>query len=140
MRRSIFCMMLLACGSKLPTTTLTVGGQTLNAEIAQTHAARQQGLMHRDSMPADHGMLFVYKNEEVRGFWMKDTRIPLSIAFANRKGEIVRIADMTPFDTSRVSSLAPAKYALEMNQGWFEQHGIEKGMVIEGIPSDLEPE
>ncbi len=131
---------LLACGSKLPTTTLEVGGHALQAEIAHTHAARQQGLMFRDSMPADHGMLFVYRNEEVRNFWMKDTRIPLSIAFANRRGEIVRIADMQPFDQSRTSSLAPAKYALEMNLGWFAEHGIEKGMVIQGIPQDLEPE
>ena len=131
---------LLACGSKLPTATLDIGGHKASVEIAQTFADRQLGLMHRDAMPADSGMLFVYKDEQVRGFWMKDTRIPLSIAFANRRGEIVRIADMTPFDTGRTSSLAPAMYALEMNQGWFEANGIEKGMVIEGIPADLKPE
>jgi uncharacterized membrane protein (UPF0127 family) len=66
---------------------------------------------------------------------MKDTRIPLSIAFANRSGEIVRIADMKPFDESSTSSLAPATYALEMNQGWFEAHGVERGDRIQGIPA-----
>lgn len=129
--------LLAACGSKLPVATLEVDGHPVKAEIASTYASRQLGLMHRDAMPADQGMLFVYPDEDVRGFWMKDTRIPLSIAFANRKGEIVRIADMKPFDTTRVSSLVPATYALEMNQGWFEAHGVQKGDRITGIPTDL---
>lgn len=125
---------LLACGSKLPTATLDVGGHAATVEVAASYAARQQGLMHREALPPDGGMLFVYADEAVRGFWMKDTRIPLSIAFANRRGEIVRIADMQPFDTSRTSSLAPATYALEMNQGWFEAHGVKRGDRITGIP------
>lgn len=126
---------LAACGgSKLPTATLDVGGHAVTAEIAYTYETRQRGLMHRDSMGADKGMLFIYSDEKPRGFWMKDTRIPLSIAFADRSGTIVKIADMTPFDTTRVPSLYPAMYALEMNQGWFAEHGIEKGAVIGGIP------
>ncbi|MEQ1502860.1 MAG: DUF192 domain-containing protein [Myxococcota bacterium] len=131
---------LAACGSKLPTATLDVGGHAVSAELAVTYADRQLGLMHRDSMPAEHGMLFVYPNEEIRRFWMKDTRIPLSIAFANRHGEIVRIEDMTPFDTETTTSMLPATYALEMNQGWFEKNGVEKGAKITGIPADLKPE
>ena len=83
--------------------------------------------------------LFVYPETKVRGFWMKDTRIPLSIAFADADGVIVRIADMKPFDETRTSSLYPAKYALEMEKGWFAKKGIAKGATIEGIPDDLDP-
>jgi len=128
-------LLLLACGSKLPTATLDVDGHAVPVEIAATAAHRSRGLMYRDSMPEDAGMLFIYKDEAIRRFWMKDTRIPLSIAFANRRGEIVRIADMKPFDESSTSSLAPAMYALEMNQGWFEANGVERGDKIGQIPA-----
>lgn len=130
-------LLLAACASKNPTATITVGDKPVKVEVVSTYAGRQLGLMHRDSMPADSGMLFVYKNEEIRHFWMKDTRIPLSIAFADRKGIIVHIDDMEPFDTSSTSSLLPATYALEMNKGWFSSHGIEEGAKITGIPTDL---
>lgn len=134
-------LQLTACGSKLPsklpTATLQVGDHAVTAEVASTYKDRQQGLMHRDSMPENSGMLFVYKDEQIRRFWMKDTRIPLSIAFANRRGEILRIQDMTPFDTTSISSLVPATYALEMNQGWFKAHGVEPGDKITGIPTGL---
>lgn len=131
---------LVGCGSKLPTATLDVGGTPVTVEIAATHAARQEGLMHRDALGADEGMLFVYPKEEIRRFWMKDTRIPLSIAFLNRRGEIVRIAEMEPYDTRSISSLVPATYALEMNKGWFEAHGVDKGAKVLGIPADIVPE
>jgi uncharacterized membrane protein (UPF0127 family) len=130
-------LLLIACGSKLPTATLEIDGHKLRVEVAATQASRQQGLMHRDHLGADAGMLFVYPDEQVRGFWMKDTRIPLSIAFATRSGKIVHLADLEPFDTDRVSSLAPATYAVEVNQGWFAKHGIEPGMTITGLPKDL---
>ena len=136
----IAVLLLAACGSKLPSASLTVGGASVRAEVAHTYETRQRGLMHRDSLAENTGMLFIYKDSQPRGFWMKNTRIPLSIAYANSIGEIVRIADMTPLDTTRVPSLAPAKYALEMNQGWFERNGVKKGDRIEGIPTDLEVE
>jgi hypothetical protein len=129
--------LLVACGSKLPTATLDVGGHKVAVEIAGTYESRQLGLMYRDHLGQDDGMLFAYKDDDVRRFWMKDTRIPLSIAFANREGEIVRIEDMKPFDTHTTSSLVPAAYALEMNQGWFEKNGVVKGAKITGIPADL---
>jgi hypothetical protein len=131
---------LAACGSKLPTATLDVAGHPVDVEVAHTYEARQLGLMHRDALGADDGMLFVYKNEEIRRFWMKDTRIPLSIAFLNRHGEVVRIADMAPFDQKSTTSLVPATYALEMNQGWFAAHGVEVGAKVTGIPADLKAE
>ena len=129
-------MMLWACGagSGLPVATLTVGDQSVRAEIAATDQDRAKGLMNRDHLAAGTGMLFVYDEDRVREFWMKDTRIPLSIAFADREGKIVKITDMQPFDTTHTSSVYPARYALEVNQGWFAEVGIEKGDVISGIP------
>lgn len=127
---------MVACGGpKLPVHTLDVGGHPVKAELAYTDATREHGLMERDGLAPDAGMLFIYKDEQVRGFWMKNTRIPLSIAFADRKGEIVRITDMEPHDTTRVSSLVPAKYALEMEQGWFEAHGVKKGDTFGDLPT-----
>jgi uncharacterized protein len=124
----------LGCASKNPVSTLDVGGTSVSAEIVSDEAGRERGLMFRDALGTDAGMLFVYPDDRVRNFWMKDTRIPLSIAFADRKGRIVSIADMQPFDTRPTSSLVPARYALEMTQGWFAAHGIERGAVIGGIP------
>ena len=123
------------CGAHGPVATLDVGGHAVEAEIVATEQERMRGLMYRDSMPADHGMLFVYPGEKVRGFWMKDTRIPLSIAFADRHGTIVWIADMNPLDTRSTSSVVPAMYALEMNQGWFASHDVQRGDKIGKLPS-----
>ncbi len=130
---------LTGCSAKLPTSTLDVGGHAVVAEIAYTLETRQRGLMHRDGLGTDKGMLFIYPDESPRGFWMKDTRIPLSIAFADRTGKIVKIANMRPHDLTRVPSVYPATYALEMTQGWFAANGIEKGTVIGDIP-DFEAE
>lgn len=137
---ALLTLLAAGCSSKLPTATLDVGGHSVRVEVAHTHAARQQGLMHRDSMAENTGMLFIYKTAREREFWMKDTRIPLTIAYADSIGRIVRLADMKPFDTSRVQSKVPAKYALEMNAGWFERNGVEVGDRIAGIPTDLKVE
>ena len=128
--------LLLACSgtSKLPVATLQVGGAKAEVELAITPETRQYGLMMRDSMPTNSGMLFVYPDIKPRSFWMKDTRIPLSIAFADSDGKIVKIADMKPFVTESTKSLYPAKYALEMNQGWFDDNNVQKGDLIQGIP------
>ena len=83
---------------------------------------------------ADQGMLFVYPDERPRNFWMKDTSLPLSIAYLDAQGRIVRIADMTPFDTSPVPSVRPAMYALEVNQGWFTRHAVQVGASAKGVP------
>lgn len=129
---------LVACGgSKHPTATLEIDGHAITAELAIDNPSRMEGLMHRSTMAENHGMLFIYPDYRPRSFWMKDTRIPLSIAFADESGTIVKIADMEPFDTEQTKSLYPAKYALEMNKGWFDARGIEKGATIAGIPSGL---
>lgn len=134
---SLFAALSACATGGLPVHTLDVAGHPVRAELAFTDQTRQNGLMNRDRLGADDGMLFVYRDEQIRGFWMKDTRIPLSIAFADRHGQIVRIADMTPFDTSRVSSLGPAMYALEMNKGWFEAHHVQRGDAIGALPTGL---
>ena len=133
---AVLMMLTTGCGSRsgLPTATVQVGGHAVDVEIAATPESRQLGLMHRDSLGTNDGMLFVYPDGRPRGFWMKDTRIPLSIAYADKNGTIVRIKDMTPFSTERVPSINPATYALEMNQGWFEANGVKKGDTIGPIP------
>lgn len=118
----------------LATATLDVAGKPVIAEIAATYLQRQAGLQHRDTMGPDEGMLFVYTEEKPRSFWMKDTYLPLTIAYADRKGVIVKIADMTPLDESNVQSLFPAMYALEMNKGWYAAHGVVEGDKISNIP------
>lgn len=124
---------LSGCGQRLPVATLTVGDTPLTVEVAATEAHRAKGLMHRDALPEDRGMLFVYPDTAVRGFWMKNTRIPLSIAYIEADGTIARIAHMKPHDTTRVSSLYPVRYAIEVNEGWFERHGVKKGDVVKGL-------
>jgi uncharacterized membrane protein (UPF0127 family) len=118
----------------LPTTALTIGSTTVQVEIADDPAERAHGLMNRKTLGADQGMLFVYPDERPRSFWMKDTSLPLSIAYLDAQGRIVRIADLTPFDTSPVPSGRPAMYALEVNQGWFTRHAVQVGASVKGVP------
>jgi uncharacterized protein len=129
---------LVACASAQsvdpPTTTLTIGSATVSVEVADDPDERAQGLMKRETLAADRGMLFVYPDERPRSFWMKDTSLPLSIAYLDAQGRIVRITDLTPFDTSPVPSGRPAMYALEVNKGWFAQHGVQVGASVKGVP------
>ncbi len=123
-----------ACGAS-DTVTLTLSGHTLSVEVADQADERMRGLMYRDSLGADSGMLFVYPDEAERRFWMKDTRIPLSIAYLDSGGRILKIADLKPLDETGVPSVRPARYALEVNQGWFAKNGIKEGMLVEGVKS-----
>ncbi len=112
----------------LEPTTIGVGGANLTVEVADDPLERSLGLMYRESLPENRGMLFVYPDEQPRAFWMKNTRIPLSIAFADAGGTIIAIMDMIPDDgRTRYRSPGPAKYALEVNQGWFENNGVKVG-------------
>jgi len=122
----------LACPLELPTTTISIKGYTLTAELATTPAARACGLSLRGELPKNHGMLFIYPDPRPLSFWMKDTTIPLSIAFLDDSGQIFSIQDMTPVQTDRIyHSSRPASYALEVNQGWFSRHRIEVGDAVE---------
>lgn len=130
----------LACPLLLPTTTISIKGHTLTAELATTPAARACGMSHRDELPKNHGMLFIFPDPRPISFWMKDTRIFLSIAFLDDSGQIFSIQDMTPMQSDRAyDSPRPASYALEVNQGWFSKHGIYVGDVVEmKLPVALE--
>lgn len=121
-----------ACGAA-DTVRLTLNGHTLTAEVADQPDERVRGLMYRDSLGADAGMLFVYTDDSERRFWMKDTRIPLSIAYLDAGGRIVKIADLQPLNETGVPSGRPARYALEVNQGWFAKNGVTEGSVVEGV-------
>ncbi len=89
--------------------------------------------MYRDSLPENHGMLFVFDREQPLAFWMKNTKIPLSIAFLNKDFVIVDIQDMEPFSEKTHISAVPAMYALEVNQGFFRKHGIEVGDTLKFV-------
>jgi uncharacterized membrane protein (UPF0127 family) len=114
----------------LPTISITLGKRTFTLEVANTNRTREIGLMHRDSMPRDHGMLFVFPDEQRRAFWMKNTRIPLDIIYLDAAGRIVAIKPMQPYDLSSVSSDRPAKYAIELNQGMAAEAGVRVGDVV----------
>lgn len=119
-----------ACPDNLSTISISVRGHGLIVEVAGTPADRECGLAHRKSLPAGCGMLFVFPTSRPLVFWMKNTFIPLSIAFLDEKGVIVGIEKMNPLQVGkRYRSPCPARYALEVNQGWFETHGI--GNIVE---------
>ena len=117
----------------LPEIALEIRGHKLTAEVATTDASRSTGLMYRRMMPDNRGMLFVFAQAEPLRFWMKNTYIPLSIAYIDEAGAIINIADMKPQTTDPHPSAKPAKYALEMNQGWFAKRGIKAGARIDGL-------
>jgi hypothetical protein len=114
---------------------LTIKGKKIRVEVVRTEQEKARGLMFRDKLGADEGMLFVYEKEEFLTFWMKNTPLPLSIAFIDRKGKIVDIQDMEPFSLRTHTSARPARYALEMNKNWFQKNGIKVGDVVEMSPS-----
>lgn len=125
---------LAACAATPGLTELKVGPATVAVELADTPEERQLGLMYRDTLPAGQGMLFVYPDAQERRFWMKNTRVPLSIAFIDPTGVIVSMADMTPLDTRTTPSGHAAMYALEVNRGWFREHGVKVGDAVVGLP------
>jgi len=119
--------------AELPEIALSVNGHKLTAEVASTEPARSQGLMHRRILPENRGMLFVFTDVSRHAMWMMNTNIPLSVAFLDERGVILNIADMKPHTQDTHAAAKPAKYALEMNRGWFEKRGIRAGAKIEGI-------
>jgi len=106
---------------------LTVKGSILKLRVATTPRERARGLMYDEHMAPDEGMLFEYPSERHLSFWMKNTKIPLSIAFINSKGIIQEIRDMQPFGLDSIRSAKPAQWALEVNRGWFDKHGVKVG-------------
>jgi uncharacterized membrane protein (UPF0127 family) len=117
----------------LPEVGLSIGGHKLTAEVASNDAQRSTGLMHRRMLPENRGMLFIFPEVAMHGMWMMNTFVPLSVAFIDRDGTIINIADMQPQTQNTHSAAKPAKYALEMNLGWFGKRGIHPGAKVEGL-------
>jgi hypothetical protein len=119
---------------RLPTVQLQAGMHNIVAELAQTPQQQQIGMMMRTEMAAHEGMLFVFDEVAPRCFWMKNTLLPLSIAFIEDDGTVVNIAEMKPRSEASHCSEKPVRYALEMNQGWFSKRAIKAGFRLKGPP------
>ncbi len=122
-----------AAQDNLPTLALSAGIHVIQAEVANTFPSRAQGLMFRKTLAANQGMLFVFPDIGPQCMWMRNTYVPLSVAFIDEAGVILNIADMKPQTEDSHCAAKPARYALEMNQGWFAAKGVKPGARIAGI-------
>lgn len=118
----------------LQTVKLSFGVHLVTAELANNDASRMRGLMFRDRLAPNHGMLFVFDARAVHCMWMRNTLIPLSVAFIDDDGSIVNIEDMQPKTETSHCAAQPVRYALEMDKGWFAQRGLKTGTKIAGLP------
>ncbi|MBM4306253.1 MAG: DUF192 domain-containing protein [Deltaproteobacteria bacterium] len=114
----------------LPQIPLYIKEKEIRVEVAKTPGERAVGLMDRKHLGKDEGMLFIFEEEGYHSFWMKNTLIPLSIAFIDKEGRIVKITDMKPLTLTSHPPPKPVLYALEMNQGWFSKNGIKAGDMV----------
>lgn len=119
--------------AEMPVRQLRISNHTLSVEIAHTQATRSQGLMHRQSLAENAGMLFVFPQPDRYSMWMMNTDIPLSVAFLDEGGTILNIADMTPRTATAHRSAGASKYALEINLGWFAARNIKPGDRVTGL-------
>ena len=117
----------------LPRVKLTTGMHVIDAQVAATPEQRMTGLMFRQDMPQHEGMLFVFEYASQQCFWMKNTLLPLSVAFIDDDGTIVNLDEMQPQTLNSHCSAKPVRYVLEMNQGWFARKGIKAGQKIAGL-------
>ncbi len=136
MRNRVFLAALAAlavssCAPSLPKMTIVIHGIPFNVEIARTQAEREKGLMFRKSLGAREGMIFVFDSDQHLAFWMKDTPLPLSIAFLSSGGKILEIHDMTPFSQETIRSRLSSRYALELPKGTFQDIGAVEGEIVE---------
>jgi uncharacterized protein len=136
----LFGATLAGAQTALPAMELTAGFHRIEAEVAATPQHRQTGLMHRKTMPAQHGMLFVFPQATRHCMWMRNTLLPLSVAFMDEKGVILNIEDMQPQTENNHCAAKDARFALEMNLGWFKARGIGPGAAIGGIERAPRPQ
>jgi uncharacterized membrane protein (UPF0127 family) len=136
MRRLLLLALLStpAFAQEMPVVQLSAGMHLIRAEVAADFGTRMRGLMYRASMPQNGGMLFVFDEAGPQCMWMKNTLIPLAVAFIDDGGKIVNIEEMQPQTEDSHCASRPARYALEMNRGWFATRGIKPGSRIGGIP------
>jgi uncharacterized membrane protein (UPF0127 family) len=136
--RSILAVLIFAAAPAVaqqhPVVQLNAGMHLIRAEVVSDYATRAQGLMHRKSMAQNAGMLFVFDEQAVHCMWMKNTLIPLSVAFIDDRGAIVNIEDMEPHSEVSHCAAQPVRYALETTRGWFATRGIKPGSRLGGIP------
>ena len=123
----------------MPVMELNAGFHRIEAEVAASDQNRQVGLMNRKAMPQQHGMLFVFTQNNTHCMWMRNTLIPLSVAFIDDEGYIINIEDMQPQTEDNHCARQPARYALEMNLGWFAQRGIKPGVKLGGLDKAPRP-
>ena len=123
-----------AMAQSLPVAQLNAGMHLIRAEVVADYETRARGLMHRKSLAQNAGMLFIFDDYAVHCMWMKNTLIPLSVAFLDDRGTIVNIADMEPHSEVSHCAAQPVRYALEMNRGWFAARGIKPGTRLGGVP------
>lgn len=119
----------------LPTVKLNFGIHLVTAELADNDASRMRGLMFRERLTPNHGMLFVFEARAVHCMWMRNTLIPLSVAFIDDDGSVVNIEDMQPKTEVSHCASRPVRYALEMDKGWFAQRGLKAGAKMSGLPA-----
>ena len=122
-----------------PAIILKAGGQTIHVEVAANDEARQKGLMFREKMARSSGMLFVFPDIAYHAMWMRNTPLPLSVAFIDESGRIVSIHEMQPFTETTHQAAGPARFALEMNGGWFAQNHVKVGDAIKGLDKAPKP-
>jgi uncharacterized protein len=135
--RSLLTVLVLAAApafAQHPVAQLDAGMHVIRAEVVSDPGTRAQGLMHRKALAQNAGMLFIFDEHAVHCMWMKNTLIPLSVAFIDDRGAIVNIADMEPHSEASHCAARPVRYALEMNRGWFAAKGIKPGSRLGGIP------
>jgi uncharacterized membrane protein (UPF0127 family) len=135
----LFCT-LSAHAQSMPVMELTAGFHRIEAEVASTPQTRAQGLMHRRDMSQQHGMLFVFTQDAPHCMWMRNTLIPLAVAFLDESGRILNVEEMQPQTEANHCAARPARYALEMNTGWFAQRGLKRGDQIGGIERAPRPQ
>jgi len=123
--------------AQLPRIQLNAGIHVIHAELANTPESRMQGLMFRKTLGTSDGMLFVFDEPERQCMWMRNTYVPLSVAFIDAKGAILNVEDMEPLTENSHCALGPARFALEMNKGWFASRGLKAGTRIGGIEKAL---
>lgn len=135
--RKLFWLLSFWCAAagaqSLPRIELTAGFHRIEAEVASQPQSRAQGLMQRREMAQQQGMLFVFPDVAIHCMWMKNTLLPLAVAFLDEAGRILNIEEMQPQTETNHCAARPARYALEMNAGWFAQRGIKPGMAIGGV-------
>lgn len=126
--------------NSMPILELTAGFHRIEAEVAASDQNRQVGLMNRKTMPQQRGMLFVFAQENTHCMWMRNTLLPLSVAFIDAEGYIINIENMQPQTEDNHCAKKPARYALEMNLGWFAQRGLKPGVKLSGIDKAPRPQ